>query len=215
MKPVTRFISALLTFCMVISLMPQTILFAHAVEDTASTAEQTVLEVVTEPISAEPAFEEFPSPTASLDEPVTTAATEEFTYTANGSGEATITGYTGSESVVKVPHSIDGHPVVAIGNGSFKGISALKEIEIPVSVTSIEDSVFNGCIALEKVELANGLTFLGERVFKDCVSLTEITIPNSLENCGYNQYYNSYDNGIFYGCSNLKRTALKPHGVIG
>ena len=133
MKPATRFISALLTLCMVISLMPQTALFAHAAEESDTAPVQVPSKVITAPMTAAPTFEELPPATEAVDEPVATASTEEFTYSVDANGNVTITGYTGSESVVEVPDSIDGHPVTAIGSNAFNNKDTLTEIKLPPS----------------------------------------------------------------------------------
>lgn len=51
----------------------------------------------------------------------------DYTYTVFGN-EATITGYTGSSTVVSIPSSIGGYTVIGIGNYAFVGCSNIEEI---------------------------------------------------------------------------------------
>lgn len=44
-----------------------------------------------------------------------------YTYTVDGNGNATITGYSGGVAALFIPETIDGHTVTAIGNRAFKG----------------------------------------------------------------------------------------------
>ena len=66
------------------------------------------------------------------------AQLQDFTYT-NINGTITITGYTGTAAVVTIPSTIDGLPVVTIGNGvesAFYGTNVTSVI-IPNTVIDI------------------------------------------------------------------------------
>ena len=97
--------------------------------------------------------------------------------------------------------------MTSIGGGAFSACTSLTDVEIPGSVTQIEESAFSGCtgltsVALEKgvkvighdaffdctslsnVELPEGLTEIGDSAFLDCTSLDHLTIPNSVTKIG-------------------------------
>lgn len=68
---------------------------------------------------------------------------------------------------------------------------AYGEIEIPNSVTTIEDYAFAGCNDITSVNIPNSVTLLGESSFSGCRSLTKINV--ALEN----QNYSDIDGVLF------------------
>ncbi len=68
----------------------------------------------------------------------------------------------------------EGSKLDAIGYLAFSGCSSLTSIEIPNSVTSIEQSAFSGCSSLTSIEIPNPVTSVGNYAFKGCSSLTSI-----------------------------------------
>ena len=108
--------------------------------------------------------------------------------------EATITEYTGSQSNLIIPYSIDGYIVTSIGRRTFIGCTSLKSINIPDSVTNIDDSAFYGCTSLTSINIPDSVTYVGDYAFEDCTSLTSINIPDSVTGIG---------GWAFYGCSSL------------
>jgi hypothetical protein len=68
---------------------------------------------------------------------------------------------------------------------------AYGEIEIPNSVTTIEDYAFEGCNDITSVNIPNSVTLLGESSFSGCRSLTKINV--ALEN----QNYSDIDGVLF------------------
>ena len=122
-------------------------------------------------------------------------AADGFNYEIRNGG-ASITGYTGSSSVVVIPEELDGKKVTSIGFGAFQDNSLLTEVVIPETVTSISGYAFRNCINLRKVNLPKRLTSIGSLSFDKCVSLTAIEIPKSLKEVG------STD-GPFKGCGKL------------
>ena len=146
-----------------------------------------------------------------------------YTYTTDDNGNATITGYNGKASGLVIPATIDGHTVVAIGNGAFRGNSRLRAVifpdtvteigenafagsdlqtvSIPDSVTKIGDSAFCECKGLTEVTLPAGLKELGGMAFGKCSGLTEITIPKSLTTAHFSAGFE--DGGPFGYCENL------------
>ena len=84
---------------------------------------------------------------------VSLAASEEttgnwtYSYTTDG---ATITGYTGNDTTLKIPSSINGHKVIAIGRDVFTD-GTMTEVTIPETVTSIESYAFYNCRKLSTI----------------------------------------------------------------
>ena len=125
-----------------------------------------------------------------------------YKYSLDKDGNATITGYSGSVSALAIPQTIDGHKVVAIGEGAFKG-TCLVNVTIPDTVTEIGNLAFAYCEQLSSVQLSNSLVRLGHDVFLSCTSLTSIRIPKSLESVS-----NIYG-GPFKDCSALQNVELE------
>ena len=131
-----------------------------------------------------------------------------YTYTLDDANRATITGYNGSAAALYIPEEIDGHEVVAIGDGAFKNRTDLKTVMIPDSVTKISGMAFYGCSGLGNVTLSKNLKSLGSSTFGNCDGLTQIEIPKSLERAG-DDYFASYAPGAFSGCKNLKNVSFE------
>ena len=131
-----------------------------------------------------------------------------YTYTLDDANRATITGYNGSAAALYIPEEIDGHEVVAIGDGAFKNRTDLKTVMMPDSVTKISGMAFYGCSGLGNVTLSKNLKSLGSSTFGNCDGLTQIEIPKSLERAG-DDYFASYAPGAFSGCKNLKHISFE------
>lgn len=113
---------------------------------------------------------------------ISTQVQGQFTCTTN-EGAITISKYTGSQSDVIIPGTINGWPVVRIGNGAFYHNLKLNNVIIPDSVTNIDDDAF-GYSAVTSVVMPNSLTKIGNRAFCECNSLTNATLPDSVVSIG-------------------------------
>lgn len=89
--------------------------------------------------------------------------TGKFTYTVN-EGKATITGFTGKDSRLVLPSSIDGYAVTCIADDAFNS-DTLEEITVPEGVTKIGWFAFKECSALRSVTLPNSVTSIGYSAF--------------------------------------------------
>ena len=87
--------------------------------------------------------------------------------------------YCSALTQVNIPSS-----VTSIGNSAFSYCSALTQVNIPSSVTSIGNSAFYECSAFTQVTIGSGVTSIGDEAFSDCSALTQVTIPNSVTSIG-------------------------------
>jgi hypothetical protein len=104
---------------------------------------------------------------------------QDYVYTTNN-GAITITGYTGSDSEITIPDTIDGLPVAGIGDYAFFNRAGLTNVIIPGSITSIGEGAFEYCFGLVSVTIPNSVTNIATYAFFNCASLISITIPNSI-----------------------------------
>ena len=99
---------------------------------------------------------------------------------------------------LEIPNS-----VTSINNCDFYNCTGLTSVTIPNSVTSIGSSAFSGCSSLTSVTIGNSVTFIGGSAFQGCNGLTSIAIPNSVTSIGI---------GAFDGCSGLTSITI-PNSV--
>ena len=82
---------------------------------------------------------------------------------------------------------------------AFQNCINLTSIDIPQSVTVIEEGTFDDCINLTNVNLPDNISKISFRTFNNCSSLTDIEIPESVV------YIDSY---AFCGCSSITNIEL-------
>ena len=73
--------------------------------------------------------------------------------------------------------------LTSINVGMFCG-SGLESITIPPEVTTIGVSVFENCEQFESVIIPNDVTMIGDYAFKNCGNLTMIDLPTELTTLG-------------------------------
>ena len=92
-------------------------------------------------------------------------------------------------SKINLPNSVTG-----IEEGAFKRCTRLTDINSPNSVTSIGPETFKSCTSLTDINIPNSVTSIGERAFSGCTSLTDINIPDAVK---------SIEPETFSGCTRL------------
>ncbi len=107
------------------------------------------------------------------------AAESDFTFS-NG----TITAYTGTDTNVVIPETINGEPVTGINYKVFRNNSKITSVTIPGSIKAIDERSFEYCTALTSVTLSEGLTSIADYAFAHASKLASISIPSTVTTIG-------------------------------
>lgn len=135
---------------------------------------------------------------------------EDFIYEENDEGGITITRYIGQDDTVIIPDTIQNKPVTQIGVQAFvtkntvlqNPSNVVTSLQMPDTVTTINDCAFEECEQLEKIILSNNLTQIGACSFQKCKSLKQVTIPSTVKCIGDEAFSESgletivFENGI-------------------
>lgn len=95
-------------------------------------------------------------------------------------GTVEITGYSGSDTKITIPSTIEDYTVTSIGYVAFRGNENIESISIPNGVTDIGIGAFADCTNLTNINIPNSVTSIGNGAFQHCTNLTNISIPNSV-----------------------------------
>lgn len=130
-------------------------------------------------------------------------ASGDYTYILKGN-DAQIIKYTGNNTEVNVPETIDGHKVIKVGydlvsiesyySSRYEGVNYESKlgkygfgekdvisVTIPDSVTQLGVGCFSDCKKLKNVTLSKNLTFIPIAAFSGCESLENINLPDKIE----------------------------------
>ena len=147
-----------------------------------------------------------------------------------GSNKATVVP-TSTRGTVKVPATLGGCPVTALGRSAFdacsgvtevvlpdglldvgsmafRGCASLQQAFLPTSVTTVGTGTFTGCTALREVTLPDGLASIGNYAFSYCKSVTAVTVPATVTSIGYM---------AFEGCTGIESVRFNgnvPKGLV-
>ena len=88
-----------------------------------------------------------------------------------------------------IPSTLDGYPVVNIGNYAFKNCNKLTGVSIGNNVTNIGGGAFEGCYGLTSMTIPDSVTSIGNYAFRECYGLTNVTIGNGMTNIGWLAFY--------------------------
>lgn len=90
-------------------------------------------------------------------------------------GTAIITRYTGSERELRIPDSLEGHTVVAIGDSAFAENASLAKVSLNASLELLGGYAFYGCGALTDVSFGKALWHIGVAAFENTPWLSSRT----------------------------------------
>ena len=104
---------------------------------------------------------------------------------------------------VELPSSVK-----TIDTYAFDACTSLETFEFPAAITGVKGYVFRGCTALKRIEIPATITILSEYLFQNCTSLSEVVFPNTLKRIGTvgstSATSTTADKGyVFAGCTSL------------
>lgn len=108
-------------------------------------------------------------------------------YLSSGDEGYVVIGYEDGISSLVIPESIDGVPVVAIGERAFRDCSSLSgDVVLPRSIVAIEKEAFMNADGLNgRIYFPQSLKVISDRAFYGCQSLQgDLIIPDSVETIG-------------------------------
>ena len=148
-----------------------------------------------------------------------------FTTAAVDEDTVAVTGYTGTNTEINIPRTIDGKTVVEIANNAFKNKTTVTKVVVPSTVTEIGVAAFQSTPNLKEVRLSKNLNELSDEAFfnsglesikipagvdsitdscfENCPSLETVTFSKGLKTLGEN---------AFKSCISLK-TVVLPDGL--
>ena len=120
------------------------------------------------------------------------AKTASVTCTANAEYSDGVVYNNSYSGKVKIPKSIkhegEKYRVTSIGLDAFQNCHDLISVNIPSSVTRIEEQAFFRCYGITSIDIPNSVTSIGGLAFYHCDNLSSIEIPNSVESIGFEAF---------------------------
>lgn len=150
-------------------------------------------------------------------EPVVESPLEWFTFSDNGDGTCTLTGYAGpaeNDANIVIPHmNGNGLTVTGIGSEAFSGTngltgsvtipygvteigswafsqSTITGIKIPSTVCTIGNSAFWNCNGISELRIPEGVTDIEQGAFQHCFGLAAVYLPESVGSIGTDAFGN-------------------------
>lgn len=137
-----------------------------------------------------------------------------------------ITGYTGTDTNLVIPETVDAMAVKGIAQGAFQNNWDIQSVTFPSGLEEIEADAFRRCGNLIRVQFAAGVRAIGKRAFEYCTHMTNVELPEGLTTMGANAFggcerlesvklpgtLRQIPEGAFYICWRLKEVEV-PEGV--
>ncbi|MEF2920740.1 MAG: leucine-rich repeat domain-containing protein, partial [Acutalibacteraceae bacterium] len=197
MKPKSKkIISIILTFCIIVSVLSATSINANAT-------------IINEALVGK-----------------TGGTSGDYQYEVDEDGYARIEYYSGTDTNLVIPSTIDGYTVKYLGweyyfnesitrtpitsvtipdtvteisPGCFEKLTELTTVNIPNSVKLIGMYAFMGCENLMNVTIPDGVEVIKKAAFKGCKKITSVNIPDSVTDIGYDAFYDCNLNYVVLG----------------
>lgn len=83
-----------------------------------------------------------------------------------------------------IPATLEGKPVLAIGENAFISCSLMTNVTLPEGLREIGRCAFFGCPVLKEISLPESLNTIGESAFASCKSLATVSAKGGIQNMG-------------------------------
>lgn len=148
-----------------------------------SAVTETAANTTTKPVTTRAATTSKPTTTVPTTAKPTTTQKETTTEAVTDASDifsvsdGVLSEYTGNESNVSIPSTVNSSAITAIGTAAFAGNTDIISVSMPSTVTRIGLEAFSDCTSLRSVSLPSSLNSIGVAAFYGCSSLTSVTIP--------------------------------------
>ena len=112
---------------------------------------------------------------------------------------AIVKSYTGSDTIIVVPSTLGGYPVIKLDHACFSDNTNLTAITIPNTVTSLGAYCFSGCSSLTEITIPESVTVLEQFCFLQCPSLKSVSLPEGVQ---------KIETGCFTECKSLAKLLI-------
>ncbi len=144
----------------------------------------------------------YPTPTPDPLDSKEEVVSGDYSYKVLDDGTAIIIHYLGNGGSIKIPGTIDGYSVTALGDGSFNQCN-ITSVTLPDSLTLIGADAL-GCNKFKKVTIPKNVTYVDIGAFVGNQELVSVTVLSSSTEFGY---------GVFEFCSYPTLYAPKGSGA--
>ena len=115
----------------------------------------------------------------------------DYTYVVLEDETAKIVKYNGTTEIVTldIPETIDDIKVTVIGAEAFAGAETITVVNLPRSITKIEEKAFAGSSIKKAMLYRSSVTEIGAYAFSECKNLVQVDMPSSLNTIGEKAFY--------------------------
>ncbi len=92
--------------------------------------------------------------------------------------------YTGDESIVSIPETVEGKRVTSVKKYAFRECRGINEVILPDSIETIGSHAFYNCRRLKKITLSDRAADIGDGAFKNCDELSFVSMNMQLMKSG-------------------------------
>ena len=121
-----------------------------------------------------------------------------YTYTVSGNN-AVITNVDDTQKIVRIPETLGGYTVTALGDGACGGSTVIEEVILADTITTIGNLCFAYSNSLRQIHFNDKLTTISDGAFYHCEGLWTVALPKGVKNIG---------NNVFGRCTNLTAVTL-------
>ena len=130
-------------------------------------------------------------------------------------------------SHLTIPETVNGHKVVKVGFMAFSGLSTIRTITLPTTITEISGKAFYGS-GLSSITIPDAVVSIGCQAFAYCNNLKSVTLPANLEIIRYEAFERSsllesislpakvqkIGSHAFNGCNKLSAISVAPENTV-